>query len=184
MKTILPLIAVGMCAAIQSASGQAVMTFNNEGPITYANANVPAGKEGQAVEADFGLALLFAPGVHTTLAELSVTPGLGWDFTPGYFSGNVSIPGVLGGQMCTFAVVAWATSGPYAEGGYNLNPTSPVLQGASSLWTEVAPPSIPTPPPGPRGIAFTVQIVPEPSVLALSALGISALWTVRRPRRQ
>jgi hypothetical protein len=102
----------------------------------------------------------------------------------GYFEGGVvAIPGYVSGPV-TFQVEAWQTAGP--EGGSTYGTS--MIKGSSFLWTEssLAGPGIPVNffagLPGPNGDANhpLLVLIPEPSIMALSGIGLAALMLNRR----
>lgn len=183
---------VACLAAALSSYGQGQVFFANyasdvNAQVAYSSdtAVVPAGKAGMAIGGNTWMAdLLYGIGSDpvTSLAAGSATAFLGsadGDTAngAGYFVGNaVTIPGYSSGPI-SFIVRAWSTSG--ATGGADYDTS--LLRGESAVLTM---PSIAT---GTMPVgdlvglqAFTVEIVPEPTTLALVGLGAAALLAFRR----
>jgi hypothetical protein len=163
-------------AFIPSSRGQSDFTVD-VGPVTYALSNVPPGKQGQPVDNTFFAQLFVGPAGAIGLSQmvpLGPTAAFAND-------GTTSLSPILGlpGGTVTWAVVAWEGSGPYGEGSYNLNPTTPVIQGSSAIYSYTIPGGPPPIPPRFGPITFTVEIVPEPSVLAIVGLGVVVAMTRR-----
>ena len=189
---------------VAPCSGQGFISFANYGAstysiVTYAASNVPVGKAGLAIGPGFSASLYYGLGDVSDPNALTLlggntgfprpypTPFSGssdgdTNNLAGFFIGpNVAIPDYTVGPV-TFKVVAWANSGPY--GGTSYDTAS--LRGASTLFTlpSIAVGAAPVGEFGPSLLPFTVQIVPEPSTLALVGFGGLALLAFgRRSRR-
>jgi hypothetical protein len=95
-----------------------------------------------------------------------------------------SVPGVPGGSQATFQLRAWDNQGgtltSWAQALAAWQAGSTAL-GSSSLFT---PPALVEPPGTPPNLvgltSFNLTLVPEPSVIALGALGLGALLLRRR----
>ncbi len=185
-------------SAAFTCHGQGTIRFSNNygttyAPISYAMANVPTGKEGLLVGGEFMATLYFGLGTITDPALLTSSginevfgrsqPPLPGPPVPdgspaaGFFDGGlVGLPPYSSGPV-TFMVVAWKATGQYAGANYSTSQ----LRGASPLFT------LPGLNPGvnelgPGFQSFTVQIVPEPCVIALAELSSGALLVSRRRR--
>jgi hypothetical protein len=103
----------------------------------------------------------------------------------GYFSGGeVAIPGYVSGPV-TFQIEAWQTAGLWGGPTYATSRDS----GSSDLWQESSlatgnnPPNFFTGLPGPYGAPLLhVVIFPEPSIFALSGVGLTALMLNRKKK--
>jgi hypothetical protein len=146
-------------------------------PVTYALTDVPEGMAGQVIDGSFSAALYAGLGNLTDPSQLTLVPGSITPFSSGpwdqgYVRGSALLfePSSYYFGPVTLMFVAWKTSGPYGESFFNFNPTFPVLQGCSPLWTEEMTmlnvnmlENSPT---------FAVQIVPEPGVMTVLGLGL------------
>jgi hypothetical protein len=88
---------------------------------------------------------------------------------------TLTVPGNTG-QAVDVQVRAWMTTGPGGGATYELAQS----RGASGIFS-VTPASAPATPPDLVGLtSFNIQIVPEPSTIALGVLGAAALLLRRR----
>jgi hypothetical protein len=194
MKRILIASILGLSALIFTAYGQAqpvAILFDNYStynPIYYSPTPViwttdasraPAGRAGSLVTGADGIFanLLWTFGAVTGDAHLAVPVG---NLEPGYFHGPViTILGYDGTiSPITLTVQAWA-GGSYATA---------TARGALT-WTRMdMNPILPGPGPGPYPNTYyldmpgplVVEIIPEPSVLAIAALAFAAARIGRR----
>jgi hypothetical protein len=173
MKRNLVASVLGLAASAVVAYGQSAVLFDNYlsgQPVQWTSdaAGAPPGRAGSLVEFADGFVanLLWQFGTTTGDAGLRVPVGLP---APGYFSGPmVSITGYSAPSFITFTVQAW-TGMDYA---------SSTARGSLS-WIE---PSLSPGPVNPLNMPgpLIVQYIPEPSVLALTGLGLGAALIARR----
>ena len=182
MKKLLIAIAAVMITAATYGQGQVV--FANrvgaaglDAPVTVAGSN-PAKGPGSTFSAQ--LYLQGAGGALTPLTPVSTfrdatgTTGAGAIADRYFVSQTVDVPGVAPGNNATFVVRAWQTS----LGSYDAAVGK--AAGESAAFT-VAVGGGTLPPANLTTLqAFTVQVVPEPSVIVLGALGAAALLLRRR----
>jgi hypothetical protein len=150
--------------------------FAVNAPINLSNGN-PAGS---TIVAQL---LAGAPGgslapVGAEVALLDASPGVGFGY---FFGGERRITGIPDGGAADVAVRAWESSfGSYAaaESGGGQYGTSPTLPLSSTGNPSAQPPGTPVDLVGLQG--FTLQVIPEPSTLALLGLGALALVVRRR----
>jgi hypothetical protein len=186
----LVLLLVLLFAAAPSAHPQGTVYFNNKVSSAGINAPVYDGVMGGAkVEGTGYKAQLYAGPAGTTEDKL-VAVGVAVDFLTGVAAGYVnvgtdgsrSIPGVTPGDNAVVQIRAWTAA---AGATYEEALTSPLpgtKAGKSSTLTVQTPPSALMTPANLVGLqSFVVVAVPEPTVLALSALGIA--WLLFRFRR-
>jgi hypothetical protein len=196
MKKILVIGLIALGAAATSY-GQGFIIFDNYDsqpymPIVYGD--VPLGNPsvsdpnvhadllftlGTAASTDLGLSVPIDPTAVDSLPAAN----------HGYFKGGiVTIPGYVSGPV-TFEVEAWQTAGP--EGGATFAQSQ--FRGTSAAWTESSLATTGLPAnffanlPGPNGAPLLALIdinTPEPSVFALSGIGLSALILNRRRARR
>jgi hypothetical protein len=136
--------------------------------------------------------LLYYFGITSNPSQLTalglsvpINPSLSDGVNQGYFdAGVVSIPGYVSGPV-TFQVKAWETAG--LSGGPTYDTAS--IRGASFLWTEPFIAGSQTQPagffnnlPGPDKSPL-LELIPEPSILALSSIGLAAL-VLNRSKKQ
>lgn len=180
MRSILTLAA---CLAVSvGVMADGTVNFANRVPgIVDAKITLPDGTTG-AGNTIVAQLLAGAPGgslapvgAETTLINLGTGAG------SGYFSGGSrTIPGIPDGGAADVAVRAWESSfGSYAAaetggGLYGTGPTLP-LAATGALGPPAAPPVNLV---GLQG--FSLQVIPEPSTLALLGLGALALVVRRR----
>jgi len=195
MKRALILGILGSAAAAVSSFGQGVVLFGNygnSGPIsgtavTYANANVPAGKAGLTVGSDFSAELLYLSGASYVAIPSSIEAFLGTDGgggVSGYTTpNNVIIPGTSVNGGGAAVSLEWEAFNNVAIGGDAIG----TITGKSGPFTiVVGAASAPEAPDftSATGFAgFTVSAaapVPEPTTLALGGLGAAALMALRR----
>lgn len=199
MKKALILGILGLAAAATQSFGQGNTIFDNYDaspymPVMYGATH--GGLNGTGVaSASYHLDLLYFIGTTANPAQLTdlnlsvpIDPTK-VDFTVaanhGYIDPQgITIPGYSSGPI-TFEVEAWQTTG--ANGGATFAASSD--RGTSFLWQESSisagsnPANFWSGLPGPSGAALlSVNIVPEPSVLALSGIGAAALMLFRRKK--
>ena len=195
-KTILTSL-LGMAtsvAVVTSAHGQGLVQLDNYASsgqlITYGpGANGP---EGTGIGLSYTIGLYWALGDITgsllpdptgfalpeTLGGLQlVTEGTATTpvVAPGYFAatGNAQLPGYPGSGVVTLMVIAYEGS-DYA---------SALFRGHSAPFTLTPATGIaPAPQVGLAMPAFSVMMVPEPSIFALAGLGSAAMLILRRRR--
>jgi len=203
MKKLLVASILGLSAVASTSYGQGLIHFANyfssSSPlITYASANVPAGKANLAVGSSFQAQLGYFIGSTADPLQLTwltfvnggnsspVVFGLGNTVNDGdaglgagwFDGGSVSIPGINAGNAgnITFAVRVF-NGGSWAAG---------TVEGQSSLFTGGAQATSSSPVPDlPQGgwqnfTVTNVAAVPEPSMFALAGLGSAALLIFRR----
>lgn len=203
MKKILVAVAVTLVSA-SSVFAQARILFQNinnyfatgQGAVTVGTPNQgpDGGLPGQYVGSAYSVQLLWKAGTFADLASFlaaspdSSTPVAFFGTTggspvsdgAGLFDGATVYPsGVpLGGAagVYTFLVRAWYNGGSYAT--YDAAVAAGKNRGDSGLFTVNAT-APPTPPPYTDFPSFAVY-VPEPGTLALSGLGLAALFLLRR----
>lgn len=180
-KTILTLAAV--VASVATMYGQGRVNFNNTAANTFvtvtANAGLAApgqGAPGSGLGAGYSIQLLWAPSASYAnddaflAAVIGSTAPTPFNVGGGQFTGGV-VPSPVGTSMpvgtYTMMAQAWWNNGGLLTT-YNAAVAGPNNVGRSLRWTQSATGS-PTPAPATLGLgSFTVQMVPEPSTLALA----------------
>jgi len=207
MKKALVASILGIAASVGSSFGQGQVYFNNYnatsgGQVTYAVDAALGGLSGQAVaDPNVELQLFYAvgtfgsTGAFLTAATAGVTANINTAFTfegGGWYANGTAaqqIPAWTAtgpDSSVTFLVQAWETTGP--DGGATY--AQSLLRGQSTTWVEtpaananangIQPTTVlPSyfnagPPP------MTIDLVPEPSTIALAGLGIAGLLGLRR----
>jgi hypothetical protein len=176
-------------AAVASSHATGYIIFDNYDSFPYMPIGTNTGHGFVGVsDPNIHVDLLYFLGTTGALTDLGLSvpidPTLR-DALPagnqGYFQGGVvAIPGYVSGPV-TFEVEAWLTVGPqggptYATSGF---------RGQSFLWTESSLATTGLPVnffaglPGPNG-APLIEFMPEPSLFALSGIGLAALILNRR----
>jgi hypothetical protein len=186
---VLGIMALG---AVATSYGQGFTIFDNYDcapymPIVYGTGHTAALIGKGVADANVHADLLYTLGVSGTA---STDLGLSVPIDPtavdslpaanhGYFKGGaVTIPGYVSGPV-TFQVEAWdiTTGSSYATAGD---------KGASAVWQESSLATTGLPVqfwaslPGPNGAPLLSLVVPEPSILALSGVGLAALMLRRK----
>jgi len=179
MKNTLAVIAgVVLLGAAASSYGQTVAT------IAANNYGSAAG----SISTSTGALLGTDAWVQVLAAAAGGAPtAVGDPFHPaeaGYFdNGILKLPGITGGASVSFQVEAWTGAASYAAAANDSKGSVSWTQTAGSYDTTISPPPAPT---GPdmQMPAFKLgsgtPIVPEPTTLALAALGAAALLIRRR----
>jgi len=179
--------------AVATSFGQGSVFFDNYDSSPYMPVVYGSGyaKAGQGVDsANIHVDLLYTLGVAASAStdlglSVPIDPSV-VDFTAaankGYFKGGiVSVPGYVSGPV-TFQVEAWDTTTGSSYG----NATGRGISGAwqeTSLATGSTPADVFHGLPGPSGDAthpLVTVVVPEPSILALSGVGLAALMLRRK----
>jgi len=166
-KTLLTLAALAMAGSAYAQGQLSFTTFNNTVSLAPALGGGLAGSQYTA-----GLFLAGAAADATPLVSSPFFDGLGWIQPP---DNTTVVPGVGVNGTVQVEVRAWETGKTFAtstrtgsSGVFSVGP----LGGPN-------PPNTATPPPGLDNMpAFT--ITPEPSTIALGALGVGALLLRRR----
>ena len=191
-KALLTLAAVTMAS---SAYGQGSITFFNNnltGPNGTYRAGIfqdnnrpvvgdPKGDSTIGAGAGYTVGLFLASDLNTPLATTTFRTGT----APEVFAStqDVIIPGVLPGQTANLVVAAWNTAAgslqaAKANGEFGQQAfTSRALGGPNPDPTQ---PAIFTPDMGPGFTGFEMDVVPEPTTMALGVLGVGALFLARR----
>jgi len=193
MKRSIFIAVLGMGSLVASY-GQGLVNFSNyysstsTTGITYGNG--PAA--GQGVGPEISVELLYGASTDTLISQLtplasSITAaGLGVASGPGAFGtgagwftgGSVTVPTVGGtaipGGTYAFAIEATGTFNSQTYTGF-----SPILDGTTSATSSSPVPNLPV---GLLQGSFTVTSVPEPTTLALGALGLASLAMLRRKK--
>jgi len=193
------MLGLGLAA---SSYGQGVVSFNNYistsfNQVNYATDAALGGLSGQhVVDPNVELQCFYAIGTFGSSAAFfsAATAGVTTFINPGvtyagggYYTGpNQTITGWTSGQTVTFAVEAWQTSGTFGGATF----AQSLERGTSGLWTESAAASASVngiqPAANPAtGFAggppvMSIDLVPEPSTIALAGLGMASLLAVRR----
>ena len=190
------IVGLGLVAATQSF-GQGYTEFDNYAsnpymPVTYGSTH--GGLSGHSVtNGSYHVDLLYQIGTASSTSTMTdaglnvaINPNLqALGSTGGYFQGGeFTVPGYVSGPV-SFAVEAWLTSGPNSGATYAASND----KGISAIWQEASLPTGLSAPaywsglPGPNGASLlAVNIVPEPSILALSGIGAAALMLIRRKK--
>jgi hypothetical protein len=188
--TLTALLLILLFAAAPSAHPQGTVYFNNK--VSSAGINAPVYDTvmgGAKLEGSDYKAQLYAGPAGTTEDKL-VAVGAIVDFLTGVAAGylNVgtdgsrSIPGVTPGDNAVVQIRAWraAAGATYEEA--LASPLPGAKAGKSNLVTVQTPPSALMTPANLVGLqSFAVVAVPEPTMLALSALGVA--WLLFRFRK-
>jgi hypothetical protein len=172
-KTIVALVA--LVATTVATFGQAQVVLANlsgtvDAPIGAQTAGGPVINPGPDARA----ALYLATGAGTMITP--ATTFLDFAGFEKYLNQvTLTVPGNTG-QAVDVQVRAWMTTGPGGGATYELAQS----RGASGIFS-VTPASAPATPPDLVGLtSFNIQIVPEPSTIALGVLGAAALLLRRR----
>jgi hypothetical protein len=162
----------------QSAIAQGTINFFTR---VRANVNAPVTFMGENTLADGRfLGQLFAAAPGETLGPVGTPTPFRSDAGKGYITagGTVDVPGVQPGSSAQVKLVAWAGSlgSTYADamlnnvGGYDESPVITISLGGGIL-----------PPAALVGLpAFGFFYAPEPSAMAILALGMAFLWPSRK----
>jgi hypothetical protein len=195
---VIGLISLG---AIISSYGTGYVYFDNYTPSPYmpvVYGSSHGALAGQSVaDPNVHVDLLYFIGTTSNpsqLTDLHLSVPISSDRTDsfgnyGYFFGPaVFIPGYVSGPV-TFEVEAWQRAGPFGGATY----AASLDRGVSALWQESSLQTIlysPSPDntlnyfaglPGPdRAPLLAINLIPEPSAYALSALGAACLLLARR----
>lgn len=95
-------------------------------------------------------------------------------------AGWVQVPGVPVGDSATITLRVWDNRGGTVTS-WGMAQAEGVALGQSPLFTSLPLTGVGAPGPLLAGlVSFNIYQVPEPSMLALSSLGLAALWLVRR----
>jgi len=178
MKKLITTVVCSMAAA--AAFGQGTFAFSStvgnpgDNTISIKSSGAPADSPYQAE---------LAAGVGTTLASLTLYPSTITPVTGGYIFGpNVALTGVAAGSTVAFDILVWnpadgATfAAAVAKGGATILGSSGVVQGYVTGGSGSPPAVAPNPAFGP----FSLAAAPEPTTLALGAMGLGALLLRRR----
>lgn len=191
-KALLVLGAVAMSASV----------FAQDGTLTFSNRNVPTpagdgstynipiwafggtGTDG-AGDLPGGVTVgLYLPGSTTPLATAVLRTDANSQFFGNPSSQSVTVTGFAPGSTPTLEVKAWQGPGTYADAVANGRQFSQVVSFTTRpLGGTPAGGGLPITPPGVTGLVTSGQgitLVPEPSVMALGALGIGAMLLRRR----
>jgi len=177
------LIAVACLIGSLSAFGQGYLAFANLG----AGVNSPFHNDTGAVLAGAGYSVEMLVGLTAVAATDSLTPLFTGNFASGFFNGGSrTVPAAdIDGTGKTFVVIrAWANAGGTITS-YASAVSAGQLTGVTSAF-QVTPQVSAQVPANPLvGMPLingngNLAFVPEPSVLALGALGIAALFIRRR----
>jgi hypothetical protein len=171
---------IALAAVLVTAASYAQGTLNFNTRFTAAGVNAPVvlstgGGPGPSYSAALYLVSggtdTLVPNSTTTFRDGSTTAALAQYVNPI----TVEIPGVGTGGTATLKIKAWQTSlGTYE--------TAQLARGESAVFTTTPLGGGPTPPGDlPSSLqGFTVNVIPEPSTIALGALGAAALLLRRR----
>lgn len=171
MKKILLFCGV-LAATVLSSLGQGTVTFNNNAS-TLLLLNGSAAPVGSLT-----VGLYWAPTLGDSLTQIATT-GVA---APGRFiGGNVTTPaGTPGGGTAAFQVRAWQSQ----FSTYDLALAGGGMAGLTDPWTQVTgnanPTDLPKPITPPSGGFTGLNVVPEPSSIALGVLGLGAIALFRR----
>jgi hypothetical protein len=188
------LLTIAALAVASSTYGQGIITFfnNNLSGATGVYragifrdndpANLNDVKGDSTIGAGAGYTVgLFLAGSSTPLATTTFRTTTAQEVFA--TSQDVVVPGIAPGQTANLVVRAWNTSagsfaaaqtaGEWGEQAF----TSRALGGPNPDPTQ---PAIPQPDMGPGFTGFEMNVVPEPSTIALATLGIGALFLRRR----
>jgi hypothetical protein len=160
-KTLATLAALAMAS---SAFAQGTITFFSLSEITR--------PDGTGAGAGFTAGLFLASDLNTALGTTDFVPGTGF-----LNAIDITVPGhPVGDATAQYVVRAWETGKTFATS---------TIYGSSGVFASTAlgganPPNPPSTPPdlGPNFSGF--RMVPEPSTIALGAIGIGALLLRRR----
>ncbi len=182
------LLALGALALTGSAFAQGTITFFNNNLTPASGAPYRAGifRSGGTVGAGAGYTVGIIKGSDPTAAPLATTTFRTTTATEVFAAtSDVAVTGVAPGSTATLTIASWDTGdGSYAatapghQHGFQTF-TSRALGGPNPDPTQ---PAIFTPDMGPgfTGFSMVVVPVPEPTTIALGAIGIGALLLRRR----
>jgi len=166
------------CALVSVAAfGQGQILVSNANPIND-NTGAPIGS---ASGTDITVELLEGSSASTLapIASSINNVNQGYFYGPGA-TGIISISGVAAGTVVSYAVEVWSTSaGSYAAA----QTKAGSLWGESAVGTYTLAGGSPPVAPSPLGFATfnaTLTTVPEPTTIALGAMGAGALLLFRR----
>jgi hypothetical protein len=191
MKRVLIASIIGIAASVASSYAQGVISFDNytgsstyDVPLTY-GINLPVGLTTGDLIADGNVEVgLYAGANNASTSALSliattfINPA-----TPGFYvGGNAIIPSSIwtgNGTIVEFQVRAWETVGTYAGATY----AASQFKGASATWTEqsaIVSSALPSNEPINGPATLELNVVPEPTTMALGGLGLASLLIMRR----
>lgn len=179
------LIAVACLVGSLSAFGQGYLAFANLG----AGVNSPFHTDTGAVLAGSGYSVEMLVGATAAAATDSLTPLFTGNFSSGFFNGGSrTVPAAdIDGTGKTWVVIrAWSNAGGTITSYNQATGTAGALYGTTTAFqvTPQVSAQVPANPLAGMPLINTtgnlVAAVPEPSVLALGALGIAALFIRRR----
>lgn len=169
------LIALAAVLVTAATYGQGFVNFNTR---VTGGIDAPINFNGAGPGPSYSAALFLVNGNTYTVVPESVTTfrsGAG----AAYISGKVAaVPGVPAGTAAQFVIRAWDT----AAGSYDAAAASTTFafgQSTQFSVTPTAPPAFPADLPA-SVTGFNLTIVPEPTTLALGALGAAVLLFRRR----
>jgi len=161
--------------------GQGSVNFNTR-VIPDVDVKIPLSTGGFAEGTDFTAQLYGGPAGSAEGALVALTPTTNFRTgnAAGYVvpAGAVTVPGVAEGSPAALQLRVWASGGQFAGGGTF---DTSLAAGKSAIITSPNLGGTLTTPPNLIGLtAFTVQVVPEPTTIALGLLGAAALLIRRR----
>jgi len=181
MKKILTAVAVLFVSL--GALAQGTINFANGAP----GVNAPITDASGALAAGTGfVAQLWAGATAGSLTAVSPTATFATGASAGYFfGGSRTIPGVATGSSAFIQVRVWSSGfADWASAFAAYTANNPAAQIGGDLVPAWASPNLgggPTPPANLIGMqSFNLRAVPEPSTIALAALGAAALLFRRR----
>jgi len=171
-------MAVAAVLVAAASYAQGTVNFANKNAITGLNAPVTL-PDGSGVGGAYSAALYLVSGTTETIINSSLNT---FRASPAAATGyllplNVTVPGVAGGQVANLKIKAWETS----AGSYEAALAAGTGYG-ESLAFNVTLTDVPAPPADiPSTLqGFTVTVIPEPTTIALGALGAAVLLFRRR----
>jgi hypothetical protein len=179
MKKLFVILACMVASVATYAQG--TVNFSTR-QIPDVDVKIPLSTGGFAEGADYTAQLYGGPAgsPESALVPLTPTTALRTGAAAGYVvpAGSVAVPGVAEGSRAALQLRVWASGGPNAGGGTF---DTSLASGKSNIFDSPPLGGTLTTPPNLIGLtAFTVNVVPEPTTIALGILGAFALLLRRR----
>lgn len=172
------LVAVAAVLVSVSAFAQGTVQFNNRLPADGIVAPITR-PDGTGAGAGITAELVLIQGANQTVVG-TTTFRTDLAAAAGFLNAiDVAVPGVAGGTTANFVIRAYETSaGSYANALAGAGLSGQSGQATATLGGHGSPPAAPGILAGLSG--FQLQVVPEPSTIALGVLGAAALLLRRR----
>jgi hypothetical protein len=172
------LIALAAVLVTAATYGQGTVRFANRDLTSGLDAPILLAGTTHGPGADYSAQLFLVNGsTYTALTPASTFNATSGSIADQYIKPqDVTVPGVAGNSSGTFVIRAWKTSEGSYDAALSKGQSAPVT--VAQLGGAGSPPSVPALLTGLQG--FSVTAVPEPTVIALGALGAAAFMLRRR----